>query len=133
MEIVVLSPRNRQSLNFRRCCSYELREFLGLFQDLGSWSFGSSADDALYFSTAMRAEDALTKLVESIGIPFPATPMGKELLPNTHHLAATAARSLAIGKCDVALVVGARLNWLLQFGEPPKWSRDVKFILVRCL
>ncbi|KAK4279862.1 hypothetical protein QN277_011567 [Acacia crassicarpa] len=77
-----------------------------------------------------RAEDSLEKLVETTGIPFLPTPMGKGLLPDTHELAATAARSLAIGKCDVALVVGARLNWLLHFGEPPKWSKDVKFILV---
>ncbi|KAF3444320.1 hypothetical protein FNV43_RR14010 [Rhamnella rubrinervis] len=77
-----------------------------------------------------RAEDALKNLVEKTGIPFLPTPMGKGLLPDTHELAATAARSLAIGKCDVALVVGARLNWLLHFGEPPKWSKDVKFILV---
>jgi len=77
-----------------------------------------------------KAEDSLRKLVESTGIPFLPTPMGKGLLPDTHELAATAARSLAIGQCDVALVVGARLNWLLHFGEPPKWSKDVKFILV---
>uniref|UniRef100_A0A5B6Z7J6 2-hydroxyacyl-CoA lyase n=1 Tax=Davidia involucrata TaxID=16924 RepID=A0A5B6Z7J6_DAVIN len=77
-----------------------------------------------------RAENALKKLVESTGIPFLPTPMGKGLLPDTHELAATAARSLAIGKSDVVLVVGARLNWLLHFGEPPKWSKDVKFILV---
>uniref|UniRef100_A0A7N0V834 2-hydroxyacyl-CoA lyase n=1 Tax=Kalanchoe fedtschenkoi TaxID=63787 RepID=A0A7N0V834_KALFE len=77
-----------------------------------------------------RAEDELRKLVESTGIPFLPTPMGKGLISDTHELAATAARSLAIGKCDVALVVGARLNWLLHFGEPPKWSKDVKFILV---
>ncbi|KDO39260.1 hypothetical protein CISIN_1g011590mg [Citrus sinensis] len=77
-----------------------------------------------------RAEGELKKLVESTGIPFLPTPMGKGLLPDTHPLAATAARSLAIGQCDVALVVGARLNWLLHFGEPPKWSKDVKFVLV---
>ncbi|RYR07110.1 hypothetical protein HN873_053088 [Arachis hypogaea] len=77
-----------------------------------------------------RAEAALKKLVETTGIPFLPTPMGKGVLPDTHDLAATAARSLAIGSCDVALVVGARLNWLLHFGEPPKWSKDVKFILV---
>ena len=77
-----------------------------------------------------RAEAALKKLVETTGIPFLPTPMGKGVLPDTHELAATAARSLAIGKCDVALVVGARLNWLLHFGEPPKWNKDVKFILV---
>ncbi|KAL6587866.1 hypothetical protein OROMI_000844 [Orobanche minor] len=77
-----------------------------------------------------RAESELTKLIESTGIPFLPTPMGKGLLPDTHELAATAARSLAIGECDVALVVGARLNWLLHFGEPPKWSEAVKFIVV---
>ncbi|KAF6158390.1 hypothetical protein GIB67_022470 [Kingdonia uniflora] len=77
-----------------------------------------------------RAENALKILVEKTGIPFLPTPMGKGLLSDTHELAATAARSLAIGRCDVALVVGARLNWLLHFGEPPKWSKDVKFILV---
>ncbi|CAK9140014.1 unnamed protein product [Ilex paraguariensis] len=37
---------------------------------------------------------------------------------------------LAIGKCNVALVVGARLNWLLHFGEPPKWAKDVNFVLI---
>ncbi|CAH8381016.1 unnamed protein product [Eruca vesicaria subsp. sativa] len=77
-----------------------------------------------------RAEDEIKKLVELTGIPFLPTPMGKGLLPDTHELSATAARSLAIGKCDVALVIGARLNWLLHFGEAPKWSKDVSFILV---
>lgn len=77
-----------------------------------------------------RAEGALSDLVRLTGIPFLPTPMGKGLLPDTHELSATAARSLAIGQCDVALIVGARLNWMLHFGEPPRWSKDVKFILV---
>ncbi|KAG1368084.1 2-hydroxyacyl-CoA lyase [Cocos nucifera] len=77
-----------------------------------------------------RGENSLKKLIETTGIPFLPTPMGKGLMPDTHELAATAARSLAIGRCDVVLVVGARLNWLLHFGEPPRWSKDVKFILV---
>ncbi|KAL5226343.1 hypothetical protein ABZP36_014608 [Zizania latifolia] len=77
-----------------------------------------------------KAEEAIQKLVDTTGIPFLPTPMGKGVVPDTHPLSATAARSLAIGQCDVALVIGARLNWLLHFGEPPKWSKDVKFILV---
>ncbi|KAF7025638.1 hypothetical protein CFC21_037799 [Triticum aestivum] len=77
-----------------------------------------------------RAEEAIQKLVDTTGIPFLPTPMGKGVVPDVHPLSSTAARSLAIGQCDVALVVGARLNWLLHFGEPPKWSKDVKFILV---
>lgn len=31
---------------------------------------------------------------------------------------------------DVALVVGARLNWQLHFGEAPRWAQGVRFILV---
>lgn len=77
-----------------------------------------------------HAEGALKNLVESTGIPFLATPMGKGLLPDAHPLSAAAARSLALGEADVALIVGARLNWLLHFGEAPRWSPDVKFILV---
>lgn len=77
-----------------------------------------------------RAEGALKTLVESTGIPFLATPMGKGLLPDAHPLSAAAARSLALSEADVALIVGARLNWLLHFGETPKWSSTVKFILI---
>jgi len=77
-----------------------------------------------------HAEGALKTLIESTGIPFLATPMGKGLLPDAHPLSAAAARSLALGEADVALIVGARLNWLLHFGESPRWSPDVKFILV---
>ncbi|KAE9444635.1 hypothetical protein C3L33_23467, partial [Rhododendron williamsianum] len=52
-----------------------------------------------------RAENGLKKLVETTGIPFLPTPMGKGLLPDTHELAATAARSLAIvvERCEVHL------------------------------
>jgi 2-hydroxyacyl-CoA lyase 1 len=56
--------------------------------------------------------------------------MAKGVMPNSHPLSTTTARLLAIGQCDVALVVGARLNWLLHFGELPKWSKNVKSILV---
>ncbi|XP_078434164.1 thiamine pyrophosphate dependent pyruvate decarboxylase family protein [Wolffia australiana] len=77
-----------------------------------------------------RAEDSLKKLVERTGIPFLPTPMGKGTISDTHELSVTASRSLALGSCDVVLIVGARLNWLLHFGETPRWSEDVKFILV---
>lgn len=77
-----------------------------------------------------RAEGPLHNFIRITRIPFLATPMGKGLISDSHELCAAAARSLVIGQCDVALVVGARLNWLLHFGESPKWSKDVKFILV---
>ena len=34
------------------------------------------------------------------------------------------------GHAPTAGCVHGRLNWQLHFGEPPKWSKGVKFILV---
>ncbi|KAL8034282.1 hypothetical protein ABFX02_12G017800 [Erythranthe guttata] len=120
-----LSSRNKDLIEKPRVNNSEIKKAVEMLRgaERPLIVFGKGA-------TYAKAENELTKLVESTGIPFLPTPMGKGLLPDTHELAATAARSLAIGKCDVALVVGARLNWLLHFGEPPKWSKDVKFILV---
>ena len=77
-----------------------------------------------------HAEGPLLNLIDITRIPFLPTPMGKGLISDAHPLCAAASRSLAIGHCDVALVVGARLNWVLHFGEAPKWSEDVQFILI---
>ncbi|KAL7131622.1 hypothetical protein ABFS83_12G016700 [Erythranthe nasuta] len=120
-----LSSRNKDLIEKPRVNNSEIKKAVEMLRraERPLIVFGKGAAYA-------KAENELTKLVKSTGIPFLPTPMGKGLLPDTHELAATAARSLAIGKCDVALVVGARLNWLLHFGEPPKWSNDVKFILV---
>lgn len=31
---------------------------------------------------------------------------------------------------DVILLLGARLNWILHFGKPPRFKKDVKIIQV---
>ena len=56
--------------------------------------------------------------------------MGKGVLSDSHSLNASSARSTALAKADVVLVLGARLNWILHFGDGPKWSKDVQFIQV---
>jgi oxalyl-CoA decarboxylase len=56
--------------------------------------------------------------------------MAKGLLADTHPQSAAAARSLALARADVVMLVGARLNWLLAHGESPPWSADAKFIQV---
>eukprot|EP00877_Chromochloris_zofingiensis_P007714 jgi/Chrzof1/3196/Cz12g15140.t1 len=75
------------------------------------------------------AEQQVQVLANRYGLPVLCTSMGRGLLPDDHGSCVNAARSLAIGGADVALVVGARLNWQLHFGEPPKWSPGVKFIM----
>ncbi|PGH26815.1 hypothetical protein AJ80_01581 [Polytolypa hystricis UAMH7299] len=69
-----------------------------------------------------RAESPLRKLVETTGIPFLPTPMGKGVIPDSHPLNSSSARSTALRHADVVLLLGARLNWILHYGEAPKWG-----------
>lgn len=77
-----------------------------------------------------RAEQVIGQLVERTQIPFLPTPMGKGIVPDAHPLNVSSARSAALKNADVVLVLGARLNWILHFGEPPKWSPTAKIIQV---
>ena len=75
-----------------------------------------------------QADEQVRAFVESTGIPFLPMSMAKGLLPDDHPQSAAAARSLALAKADVVLLVGARLNWLLGHGEAPQWSPRATFI-----
>ncbi|KAI4232161.1 MAG: hypothetical protein LQ352_008353 [Teloschistes flavicans] len=77
-----------------------------------------------------RASKAIHTLISRCKIPFLPTPMGKGVLPDSHPLNTASARSTALKEADVVLLLGARLNWILHFGSPPKWSPNAKFIQV---
>ncbi|TVY42150.1 2-hydroxyacyl-CoA lyase [Lachnellula occidentalis] len=77
-----------------------------------------------------QAEAAIRKLIDQTKIPFLPTPMGKGVLPDSHPSNTATARSTALKGADVVLILGARLNWILHFGEDPKWNPDVKIIQV---
>lgn len=77
-----------------------------------------------------RATDCISSLVSKTQIPFLPTPMGKGVLPDAHPLNAASARSTALKEADVVLLLGARLNWILHFGSPPKWNPHAKFIQI---
>lgn len=66
----------------------------------------------------------------STNLLFVPTPMGKGVVPDSSPQNVSAARSTALKEADVVLVLGARLNWILSFGLPPKWSPTVKIIQV---
>lgn len=55
---------------------------------------------------------------------------GKGVTPDTDARCVAPARSLALQKSDVILLLGARMNWILHFGRPPRFSKDVKIIQV---
>ncbi|GAA3798985.1 oxalyl-CoA decarboxylase [Streptomyces chiangmaiensis] len=77
-----------------------------------------------------RADELIREFVESTGIPYVPMSMAKGLLPDDHSQSAATARSLALKKADVVMLVGARLNWLLGHGDAPQWNPDAKFIQV---
>jgi acetolactate synthase-1/2/3 large subunit len=72
----------------------------------------------------------LQAFVELTGIPFYTTPQGRGVIPEDHPLSFLGARSKAFREADVVLVIGTRLNFVVGFGLPPRWSPDVKVIQV---
>ena len=76
-----------------------------------------------------HAEACIENLVNTWKVPFITSSMGRGVVPDSSEYCANAARSLALSKADVVLVLGSPLNWQLHFGEPPKWSKHAMFIL----
>jgi 2-hydroxyacyl-CoA lyase 1 len=77
-----------------------------------------------------RAEHEIKKFVEATQLPFLPTPMGKGVVSDEHPLCVAPARSKALLSADVILLLGARLNWILHFGKPPRFRPDVKVLQV---
>lgn len=77
-----------------------------------------------------RAEKELRELISETDLPFLATPMGKGVVSDHSANSVARARSLALSKADVILLVGARLNWMLHFGRSPRFAPNVKIIQI---
>jgi thiamine pyrophosphate-dependent acetolactate synthase large subunit-like protein len=76
------------------------------------------------------AAAAFRAFVEASGIPFYTTPISRGTVPEDHDLAFLNARSTAFAEADVLLTVGTRFNWVIQFGRPPRFGKDMKVIHV---
>ena len=75
-----------------------------------------------------QAEAELREFVDKTQVPFLPTPMGKGVIPDDHPLSTAAARSYALRNADLVFLVGARLNWILHFGLPPRFKEGVRVI-----
>ncbi len=75
-----------------------------------------------------RAEDEVRAFVERTGVPFLASPMGKGVMDDNHPLSVGAARSHALQEADVIYLLGARLNWIMHFGRPPRFNKNVRIV-----
>ncbi|EFN77971.1 2-hydroxyacyl-CoA lyase 1 [Harpegnathos saltator] len=77
-----------------------------------------------------RAEDAVRELISLTAAPFLPTPMGKGVVPDTNEHCVSSARTFALQQSDVVLLLGARLNWMLHFGRPPRFQETIKVIQI---
>lgn len=77
-----------------------------------------------------QSEAAIRELIKSTSLPFLPTPMGKGVVPDSSSSNFAAARSAVLKDADVILLLGGRLNWILHYGEAPKFRENVKIIQV---
>ena len=75
-----------------------------------------------------RAEGEVREFIESTQLPFLASPMGKGVLPDDHPLSVAPARSHVLQNADLVFLMGARLNWIMHFGLPPRFNPDVRVV-----
>jgi len=70
------------------------------------------------------AAEALRRFVDATGIPFYTTPQGRGAIPEDHAYFYGHARSQAFKDADFVLVVGTRLNYVVSYGNPPRFAAD---------
>lgn len=73
-----------------------------------------------------KAEAEVKAFVEQTGMPFLPMGMAKGLMPDNHPQSAAATRAFALAQCDVCVLLGARLNWLMQHGKGKTWGNELK-------
>jgi len=75
-----------------------------------------------------NAENEVRAFIERTQLPFLRSPMGKGVVPDDHPLSVAAARTLALQQADVVFLMGARFNWIMHFGQAPRYAPDCKVI-----
>ncbi len=76
------------------------------------------------------AERELAEFVDRSGIPFYTTPQSRGVIPEDHDLALLGARSTAFSQADTVLLVGTRPNFIIGYGQAPRFAPDAKFIMI---
>ena len=72
----------------------------------------------------------LLELADMLQAPIIATHAARGIVPFDHPFHVPAARSRALGGADVVLVAGSRLNFMLAYGQPPRWAPEGRLIQI---
>jgi len=74
------------------------------------------------------AAEELTDFVNLTSTPFYTAPMSRGLVAEDNPVSFQAARSTAMRETDFVLVVGTRLNWMVQYGH--RFNRDATVVQI---
>jgi acetolactate synthase-1/2/3 large subunit len=77
-----------------------------------------------------HAEGELRDLVESAKLPLTVNGMARGVLPAGHPMFFPRARGPALGGADLILVIGALLDFRLNFGQPPVFAEEAKLVFI---
>ena len=77
-----------------------------------------------------HAEHELVALVENAQLPLVVNGMARGVLPRGHALNLTRARRRALGEADLILVVGALLDFRVNWGQPPVFAEGARLVYV---
>ncbi len=77
-----------------------------------------------------HAEQELVNLAETAGLPVVLNGMARGMLAPGHPLFASRARTTALAEADLLLVIGAPLDFRLNFGQPPLISEEARLVYV---
>ena len=73
-----------------------------------------------------QAWDEMRAFVEETGIPFYTTPQGRGVLPDDHPMTFPAMRSGAFRDADLIIILGTRMNFVINHAAPPRFSANAK-------
>ena len=84
--------------------------------------------DGIYWS---HASEELREFIELLRIPVHTRRMGRGAIPENHTLAFSGGyRKPLLNRADVIALFGLRMSMLENFGHPPTYSHEAKYILV---
>ena len=76
------------------------------------------------------AAQALEAFATRAGVPVFMNGAGRGALPATHPNAFAQARSMALARADLVLVLGTPLDFRLGYGRPPTFAEDARVVMV---
>lgn len=76
------------------------------------------------------SEETVQAYASYFQLPVLPTPTGRGLVPDTSRWCVASARRRALLEADTVVLLGCRLNWMLHFGDPPRWNPNAYRIAV---